>query len=353
MKRVCGSDPDPQANLRQTISYIVGKRRRQGFGHEEVITSMLLLRRSFEKGCGPIAGDAGFLIDAVTRVMVGEVATYLHAINPLEEHAPAVCVAADDDDELGVERPEDVNLAPTQHESPHVVEDVRPPMHLFIVPKVPAQFIRAAEGGTPIMLAPLWSRAAHEPCGLWTWPRGTEPLTGAIVNNRFVIEGYIASGSYGHGWKAIDLHDKKLVFLKTPRASHDYMPSTMMAELARELGTMRRILHTIPRHNRLVNVIEVTPPHAPKPCVVSSGVTAPVHYFVCDLCEGGDLFGYISTQPLVRATGAPWDRGGGGVGGAGGFGGQGGRGGSGGRGPPRCKAAQLTHHSNLPSAPLT
>jgi hypothetical protein len=30
------------------------------------------------------------------------------------------------------------------------------------------------------------------------------------------------------GWKAIDLHDKKLVFLKTPRASHDYMPSTMV-----------------------------------------------------------------------------------------------------------------------------
>lgn len=288
-----------QANLRQTISYIVAKRRRQGFGHEEVITSMLLLRRSFEKGCGPIEGDAGFLIDAVTRVMVGEVATYLHAINPLEEHAPEVCVAAaEDDDELGVERPEDVNLAPAQTESPHVVEDVRPPIHLFIVPKAPAQFIRAREGGAPVMLAPLWSRGAHEPSGLWTWPRGTEPLTGAIVNNRFVIEGYVASGSYGHGWKAIDLHDKKLVFLKTPRASHDYMPSTMMAELARELGTMRRILTTIPPHNRLVNVIEVTPPHAPKPCVTSSGVTAPIHYFVCDLCEGGDLFGYISTQPL-------------------------------------------------------
>ena len=44
-------------------SYIVAKRRRQG-RHEEVITSMLLLRRSFEKGCGPINGEAGFLIDA-------------------------------------------------------------------------------------------------------------------------------------------------------------------------------------------------------------------------------------------------------------------------------------------------
>ena len=31
-----------------------------------------------------VEGDAGFLIDAVTRVMVGEVATYLHAINPTE-----------------------------------------------------------------------------------------------------------------------------------------------------------------------------------------------------------------------------------------------------------------------------
>ena len=292
-----------QAKLRKTISYIVAKRRRQGFGHEEVITSMLLLRRSFEKGCGPIAGDAGFLIDAVTRVMVGEVATYLHSINPLEEHAPEVCVAAEDDDELGVERPEDVNLAPGQKDDKasqpqHAIEDVRPPIHLFIVPKVPAQFMRARDGGPPIMLAPLWSRAAHEPAGLWTWPRGTEPLTGAIVNNRFVIEGYVASGSYGHGWKAIDLHDKKLVFLKTPRASHDYMPSTMMAELARELGTMRRILHTIPRHNRLVNVIDVTAPHAPKPCTTQSGITAPIHYCVVDLCEGGDLFGYISTQPL-------------------------------------------------------
>ena len=48
-----------QAKLRRTISYIVAKRRRQGFGHEEVITSMLLLRRSFEKGCGPINGEAG------------------------------------------------------------------------------------------------------------------------------------------------------------------------------------------------------------------------------------------------------------------------------------------------------
>jgi serine/threonine protein kinase len=150
------------------------------------------------------------------------------------------------------------------------------------------------------MLAPLWSRAAHEPAGLWTWPRGTEPLNGAIVNNRFVIENYVASGSYGHGWKAVDLRDKKAVFLKTPRASHDYMPSAMMAELARELGTMRRILHTIPRHARLVNVIEVTAPHAPKPCTLpnSRGVSAPIHYFACDLCEGGDLFGYVSTQPL-------------------------------------------------------
>ena len=288
-----------QAKLRRTISYIVAKRRRQGFGHEEVITSMLLLRRSFEKGCGPINGEAGFLIDAVTRVMVGEVATYLHAINPLEESAPEVCLAEDDDDELGVERPEDVNLtAIDSHQTPHVVEDVRPPMHLFIVPKVPAQYVRAREGGAPIMLAPLWSRAAHEPSGLWTWPRGTEPLNGAIVNNRFVIEGYIASGSYGHGWKAIDLQDKKAVFLKTPRASHDYMPSTMMAELAKELGTMRRILHTIPKHKSLVNVIEVTPPHAPKTCAVPSGVSAPIHYFACDLCEGGDLFGYVSTQPL-------------------------------------------------------
>ena len=147
-----------QAKLRRTISYIVAKRRRQGFGHEEVITSMLLLRRSFEKGCGPINGEAGFLIDAVTRVMVGEVATYLHAINPLEESAPEVCLAEDDDDELGVERPEDVNLtAIDSHQTPHVVEDVRPPMHLFIVPKVPAQYVRAREGGAPIMLAPLWS----------------------------------------------------------------------------------------------------------------------------------------------------------------------------------------------------
>ena len=68
--------------------------------------------------------------------------------------------------------PEDVNLAPAQRESPHVVEDVRPPIHLFIVPKAPAQFIRARDGAAPVMLAPLWSRAAHEPCGLWTWPRG-------------------------------------------------------------------------------------------------------------------------------------------------------------------------------------
>ena len=120
------------------------------------------------------------------------------------------------------------------------------------------------------------------------------------MNNRFLIEGYVASGSYGHGWKAVDLRDKKAVFLKTPRASHDYMPSAMMAELARELGTMRRILHTIPRHARLVNVIEVTAPHAPKPCTLpnSRGVSAPIHYFACDLCEGGDLFGYVSTQPL-------------------------------------------------------
>ena len=286
-----------QAKLRQTISYIVAKRRRQGFGHEEVITSMLLLRRSFEKGCGPIDGEAGFLIDAVTRVMVGEVATYLHAINPHEESQLDVCVATEDDDELGVEHPEDLNLPP-QRQLQQDLEDVRPPMHLFIVPKVPAQYVRAREGGTPIMLAPLWSRAAHEPSGLWTWPRGTEPLVGAIVNNRFVVEAYIASGSYGHGWKAVDLHSKKPVFLKTPRASHDYMPSDMMGELARELGTMRRILHTIPKHPRLVNVIEVTPPHAPKLCATSCGVTAPIHYFACDLCEGGDLFGYISTQPL-------------------------------------------------------
>jgi hypothetical protein len=83
--------------------------------------------------------------------------------------------------------PEDVNLSPHEGsrgghgESPHMGEDVRPPLHLFIVPKAPAQFIRARDGGAPIMLAPLWSRAAHEPSGLWTWPRGTEPLTGRIA----------------------------------------------------------------------------------------------------------------------------------------------------------------------------
>ena len=122
-----------QAKLRQTISYIVAKRRRQGFGHEEVITSMLLLRRSFEKGCGPVTGDAGFLVDAVTRVMVGEVATYLHAIDPTTEVAPDVSVdAANDDDELGVERPEDVNLDIDYKPAEHVVEDVRPPSAILV-----------------------------------------------------------------------------------------------------------------------------------------------------------------------------------------------------------------------------
>ena len=38
-----------------------------------------------------------------------------------------------------------------------------------------------------------------------------------------------------------------------------------------ELGTMRRILHTIPKHPRLVNVIDVSPPHAPKQCVIPTG----------------------------------------------------------------------------------
>ena len=120
-----------QAKLRRTISYIVAKRRRQGFGHEEVITSMLLLRRSFEKGCSCLAdGEAGFLIDAVTRVRVGEVATYLHAINPQEERTNDYthCLAEEDDDDIGVERPEDVNLSTAddrqilKHETPHVVE---------------------------------------------------------------------------------------------------------------------------------------------------------------------------------------------------------------------------------------
>ena len=66
-----------------------------------------------------------------------------------------------------------------------------------------------------------------------------------------------------------------------------------MAELARELGTMRRILHTIPRHARLVNVIEVAGAARPKPCTLpnSRGVSAPIHYFACDLCEGGTCSG--------------------------------------------------------------
>ena len=42
-----------QAKLRRTISYIVAKRRRQGFGHEEVITSMLLLEDLSRRVAGP------------------------------------------------------------------------------------------------------------------------------------------------------------------------------------------------------------------------------------------------------------------------------------------------------------
>ena len=52
-----------------------------------------------------------------------------------------------------------------------------------------------------------------------------------------------------------------------------------------------------------MNVIDVSPPHAPKQCVIPTGVSAPIHYFVLDLCEGGDLFGYISTQPLEAGPG--------------------------------------------------
>ena len=191
-----------QAKLRQTISYIVAKRRRQGFGHEEVITSMLLLRRSFEKGCGPIDGEAGFLIDAVTRVMVGEVATYLHAINPLEERQH---------DWLPPPRTT-TSRSSTRRTSTRAtlqqdLEDVRPSMHLFIVP-VPAQYIRW-EGGTPIMLALLWSRAAHEPwvCGRG---RGHRAARGRHREQQVRHRGVHRAG-HGHGWKAVDLHSKKPV----------------------------------------------------------------------------------------------------------------------------------------------
>ena len=55
---------------------------------------------------------------------------------------------------------------------------------------------------------------------------------------------------------------------------------------------------TLAQNPRLVNIVEITAPRSPKPCVLTSGVTAPLHFIAYDHCDGGDLFGYISKVPL-------------------------------------------------------
>eukprot|EP00035_Acanthoeca_spectabilis_P030509 m.9695 g.9695 ORF g.9695 m.9695 type:complete len:631 (+) comp4205_c0_seq1:99-1991(+) len=131
----------------------------------------------------------------------------------------------------------------------------------------------------------------------------------AVLCDRWKIDSYISSGTFGRGWVGIDSRSNQKVFIKTFRSLNDR--SRRRADPAVQEDAVRREVEVL-----LHPAFQLATSH---PAVVSNylcfgkvevpqtGMTGEMFFIMTpDLCDGGELFYYLcpQTKPYVRSFSA-------------------------------------------------
>ena len=89
----------------------------------------------------------------------------------------------------------------------------------------------------------------------------SDVLVGAEIAGRYRLEAYIMSGSYGHGWRAVDMHSGEEVFVKTFKSRQEFPRHTnaVVSAMIEELETAERIskVEALVNHPNIVAVLKV------------------------------------------------------------------------------------------------
>ena len=150
-----------------------------------------------------------------------------------------------------------------------------------------------------------------------------ELMIGAVIAGQYRLDAYIMAGSFGHGWRAVDLQTGLEVFVKTFKSKECFSKhSNVMAGMVEELETAERIskVNHLMNHNNIVAVLKVRrprgspaphvgmPPGAPQALQGKgnylAGYLAP-HYFSSILGEGSSSNGrnaILKTHKNVALT---------------------------------------------------
>jgi len=138
---------------------------------------------------------------------------------------------------------------------------------------------------------------------LWRAPtRGDDnmpksPFLGSIIDSRYIVKDFIASGSYKTCWKAHDLKTDKPVCLAIPKGAHEAQKfrKELHDGVSSELAVSRGIFKTGLEHIGMVNILDVTEASQAVTVRLRSGVRGRVHYIVMDLCVA-DLHAYLGFE---------------------------------------------------------
>lgn len=139
--------------------------------------------------------------------------------------------------------------------------------------------------------------------GLWRSPtKGDDhqdegPFHGAIINSRYVLTKYLASGSYKTCWKAHDLRTENSVCLAVPKGAHEAegFQRELLDGVSEELAVSRSIFGKGLRHIGMVNILDVSEASKPKTIQLKNNIRARIHFIVMDLCVA-DLHAYLGFE---------------------------------------------------------
>eukprot|EP00939_MAST-03C_sp_MAST-3C-sp1_P002590 g2590.t1 len=123
------------------------------------------------------------------------------------------------------------------------------------------------------------------------------PFLGSVIDSRYIIKEFIASGSYKTCWRAHDLKTDKPVCLAIPKGAHEALKfqRELHDGVSGELAVSRGILNTGLSHIGMVNILDVTAASQSKPIRLRNGIRGRVHYIVMDLCLA-DLHAYLGFE---------------------------------------------------------
>ena len=126
--------------------------------------------------------------------------------------------------------------------------------------------------------------------------RTNELLMGAEIAGQYRLDTYIMAGTFGHGWRATDLHTGREVFVKTFKSKEEFGEDndTVVGPMVEELETAERIIkvQNLMQHRNVVAVLKV-PRNAMIRVPATGQQGACFHGIITEYCDGGELFNYI------------------------------------------------------------